>query len=39
MINNPSTFLVTLKSFGERMTQGKVTRRQMDTVKERIANP
>lgn len=37
MISNPSSFINTLKEFGKRI--GKVTRRQIDTVKERIDNP
>lgn len=36
MIANPSSFINTLKEFGKRI--GKVTKRQIDTVKERIDN-
>jgi dynein heavy chain len=37
MIANPASFLVTLKSFGDRI--GKVGKRQIETVLERINNP
>lgn len=36
MIANPSSFINTLKEFGKRI--GKVTKRQIDTVKEIIDN-
>jgi hypothetical protein len=36
MIANPSSFINTLKEFGKRI--GKVTKRQIETVKERIDN-
>lgn len=37
MIANPSSFLQTLKNFGDRI--GKVTKRQIETVNDRIDNP
>jgi hypothetical protein len=37
MIANPSSFILTLKEFGKRI--GKVTKKQIDTVVERINNP
>jgi hypothetical protein len=37
MITNPASFLGTLKSFGDRI--GKVSKRQIESVIERIDNP